>query len=625
MPEYRSRTVTHGRNMAGARALLRAAGVEKADLGRKPIIAVANSYTQFVPGHTHLKPVGEIVADAVIAAGGIPREFNTIAVDDGIAMGHGGMLYSLPSRDLIADSVEYMVNAHCADALICISNCDKITPGMLNAALRLNIPTVFVSGGPMEGGTAVLVDGTVRTRVNLITAISDAVADEVSDEDIAIIEESACPTCGSCSGMFTANSMNCLTEALGLALPGNGSTLATHTARRDLYEAAGRAVVDITASYYEGDDASVLPRSIATREAFENAMALDVAMGGSTNTVLHLLAAAQEAELDFTMQDIDEISRRVPCLSKLAPNGTYLMEDCHRAGGIPAILGELHRGGLLHTGVRSVHSPSLERWLAEWDIRGGTATDQAIELFHAAPGCVRSATAGSQSERWESLDTDAAGGCIRDVAHAHSRDGGLAILYGNIAVDGCVVKTAGVDESILRFSGPARVVESQDAAVELILSGGVRAGDVVVIRYEGPKGGPGMQEMLYPTSYLKGRGLGKACALITDGRFSGGTSGLSIGHVSPEAAAGGAIALVEEGDTIEISIPERTISLAVTDAELQERREALEATTGYVPLGRERAVSPALRAYAAMATSADRGAIRDVSLIEGRSAAPTRA
>ncbi len=616
MPELRSRTVTHGRNMAGARALLRAAGVEKADLGKKPIVAVANSYTQFVPGHTHLKPVGEIVADAILAAGGIPREFNTIAVDDGIAMGHGGMLYSLPSRDLIADSVEYMVNAHCADALICISNCDKITPGMLNAALRLNIPTVFVSGGPMEGGTAVLVDGTVRTRVNLITAIADAVADEVSDEDIAIIEESACPTCGSCSGMFTANSMNCLTEALGLALPGNGSTLATHTARRSLYEAAGRAVVDITNRYYDDGDEAVLPRTVATREAFENAMALDVAMGGSTNTVLHLLAAAQEAELDFTMQDIDAISRRVPCLSKLAPNGVYLMEDCHRAGGIPAILGELNRGGLLHTGVHSVHSPSLEKWLAEWDIRGGFATAEAIELFHAAPGCVRSATAGSQSERWESLDTDAADGCIRDIAHAHSRDGGLAILYGNLALDGCVVKTAGVDESILRFSGPARVVDSQDAAVELILSGGVRPGDVVVIRYEGPKGGPGMQEMLYPTSYLKGRGLGKACALVTDGRFSGGTSGLSIGHVSPEAAAGGAIALVEEGDTIEISIPDRTISLAVSDAELAERRDALE---DYAPVGREGHVSPALRAYAAMATSADRGAIRDVSLIEERS------
>ncbi|WP_028064000.1 dihydroxy-acid dehydratase [Solirubrobacter soli] len=619
MPAYRSRTVTHGRNMAGARALLRAAGVEKDDLGRKPIVAVANSYTQFVPGHTHLKPVGEIVADAIIEAGGIPREFNTIAVDDGIAMGHGGMLYSLPSRDLIADSVEYMVNAHCADALICISNCDKITPGMLNAALRLNIPTVFVSGGPMEGGTATLVDGTVRTRVNLITAIADAVATEVSDEDIAIIEESACPTCGSCSGMFTANSMNCLTEALGLALPGNGSTLATHTARKALYEAAGRAVVDITRRYYEHDDDSVLPRAIATREAFENAMTLDVAMGGSTNTVLHLLAAAQEAELEFTMQDIDAISRRVPCLSKLAPNGTYLMEDCHRAGGIPAILGELHRGGLLNTGVNTVHA-DFDTWLADWDIRGGQATDEALELFHAAPGCVRSATAFSQSERWESLDTDAANGCIRDLEHAHSKDGGLAILYGNIAVDGCVVKTAGVDESILTFSGPARVVDSQDAAVELILSGGVQPGDVVVIRYEGPKGGPGMQEMLYPTSYLKGRGLGKACALITDGRFSGGTSGLSIGHISPEAAAGGAIALVEEGDTIVIDIPNRTIELAVTEAELAERREAV---SSFEPVGRDRVVSPALRAYAAMATSADRGAIRDVSLIEQRVRATT--
>jgi dihydroxy-acid dehydratase len=615
MPDYRSRTVTHGRNMAGARALLRAAGVEQADLGRKPIVAVANSYTQFVPGHTHLKPVGEIVAEAIVEAGGIPREFNTIAVDDGIAMGHGGMLYSLPSRDLIADSVEYMVNAHCADALICISNCDKITPGMLNAALRLNIPTVFVSGGPMEGGTATLVDGTVRTRVNLITAIADAVATEVSDEDIAIIEESACPTCGSCSGMFTANSMNCLTEALGLALPGNGSTLATHTARKALYEAAGKAVVDITKRYYEHDDESVLPRAIATRDAFENAMALDVAMGGSTNTVLHLLAAAQEAELEFTMQDIDAISRRVPCLSKLAPNGTYLMEDCHRAGGIPALLGELHRGRLLNTGVHAVHAQSLDAWLADWDIRGGSATAEAIELFHAAPGCKRSATAFSQSERWESLDTDAANGCIRDLAHAHSADGGLAILYGNIALDGCVVKTAGVDESILKFTGPARVVDSQDAAVELILSGGVQPGDVVVIRYEGPKGGPGMQEMLYPTSYLKGRGLGKACALVTDGRFSGGTSGLSIGHVSPEAAAGGAIALVEEGDTIAIDIPNRSIELQVSDAELQERRDAI---TRYEAVGRDRVVSPALRAYAAMATSADRGAIRDVSLIEER-------
>lgn len=612
----RSRTVTHGRNMAGARALFRAAGVEKADLGKKPIIAVANSYTQFVPGHTHLKPVGEIVSDAIQAAGGIPREFNTIAVDDGIAMGHGGMLYSLPSRDLIADSVEYMVNAHCADALICISNCDKITPGMLNAALRLNIPTVFVSGGPMEGGTAVLVDGTVRKRVNLITAIADAVADEVSDEDIAILEESACPTCGSCSGMFTANSMNCLTEALGLALPGNGSTLATHTARKDLYEDAGRTVVEICNRYYSGDDESVLPRNVATRAAFENAMALDVAMGGSTNTVLHILAAAQEAELDFTMHDINEVSRHVPCLTKVAPNGTYLMEDVHRAGGIPALLGELWRGGLLREDVHTVHSPNIASWLKTWDIRSGEASEKAIELFHAAPGCKRSATAFSQSERWESLDTDAENGCIHDVAHAHSVDGGLAILYGNLAVRGCVVKTAGVDESIWKFSGPAVVVESQDEAVDIILKGKIKEGDVVVIRYEGPRGGPGMQEMLYPTSYLKGRGLGKACALITDGRFSGGTSGLSIGHVSPEAAAGGTIALVENGDTISIDIPNRKIQLEVSDEELADRRDRLEHGHGYVPVARDRVVSPALRAYAAMATSADTGAVRDVNAVE---------
>lgn len=616
MPAYRSRTVTHGRNMAGARALLRATGVEKDDLGRKPIIAVANSYTQFVPGHTHLKPVGEIVADAVYAAGGIPREFNTIAVDDGIAMGHGGMLYSLPSRDLISDSVEYMVQAHCADALVCISNCDKITPGMLNAALRLNIPTVFVSGGPMEGGTAVLVDGTVRKRVNLITAIADAVSDEVSDEDIAILEENACPTCGSCSGMFTANSMNCLTEALGLALPGNGSTLATHTARKELYEAAGRTVVEITRRWYEEDDASVLPRSIATREAFENAMALDVAMGGSTNTILHILAAAREAELDFTQHDIDQVSRRVPCLCKPAPNGDALMEDVHRAGGIPAILGELRRAGLLHENVSTVHARGVDEWLDAWDIRGGKATEQAIELFHAAPGCKRSASAFSQSERWETLDTDAAEGVIRDREHAFSQDGGLAILYGNLAERGCVVKTAGVDESILTFRGPAVVVESQDDAVDLILSGGVQAGDIVVIRYEGPRGGPGMQEMLYPTSYLKGLGLGKACALITDGRFSGGTSGLSIGHVSPEAAAGGTIALVETGDMIDIDIPNRSISLDVPADVLADRREQLESSNGYRPVSRERVVSPALRAYAAMATSADTGAVRDVESVE---------
>jgi dihydroxy-acid dehydratase len=615
MPQLRSRTVTHGRNMAGARALLRAAGVAREDFG-KPIIAVANSYTQFVPGHTHLAPVGTIVSEAIQAAGGIPREFNTIAVDDGIAMGHAGMLYSLPSRDLIADSVEYMVQAHCADALVCISNCDKITPGMLNAALRLNIPTVFVSGGPMEGGTAVLVDGTVRKRLNLITAIADAVADTVSDEDLALIEEAACPTCGSCSGMFTANSMNCLTEALGLALPGNGSVLATHTARKALYEDAGRTVVELCTRYYDNDDDSILPRSIATRAAFENAMTLDVSMGGSTNTVLHLLAAAHEAEVDFTQRDIDEVSRRVPCLCKVAPNGTYLMEDVHRAGGIPAILGELHRGGLLHDDVTTVHSPSLQTFLDDWDIRGGSATDTAIELFHAAPGCVRSATAFSQSERWETLDVDAADGCIHDVAHAYTVDGGLAILHGNIAVDGSVVKTAGVDESIWRFSGPAVVVESQEDAVDAILGGRVTAGDVVVIRYEGPRGGPGMQEMLYPTSYLKGLGLGAACALITDGRFSGGTSGLSIGHVSPEAASGGAIALVEDGDLIAIDIPNRSLNLEVSDEELAERRSRLEESGGYRPVDRDRPVSAALRAYAAMATSADTGAVRDVSRVE---------
>jgi dihydroxy-acid dehydratase len=616
MPPLRSRTVTHGRNMAGARSLLRAAGVAREDIGTKPIVAVANSYTQFVPGHTHLAPVGRVVCEAVQAAGGIAREFNTIAVDDGIAMGHGGMLYSLPSRDLISDSVEYMVNAHCADALVCISNCDKITPGMLNAALRLNVPTVFVSGGPMEGGTAVLVDGTVRKRINLITAIADAVATEVSDEDMDLIEEAACPTCGSCSGMFTANSMNCLTEALGLALPGNGSTLATHTARRELYEDAGASAVKLAQRYYEEDDESVLPRAIATREAFENAMTMDIAMGGSTNTILHLLAAAQEAEVDFTMRDIDELSRRVPCICKVAPNGEYLMEDVHRAGGIPAILGELRRGGLLHEGVGTVHAGSMAEWLEAWDVAGPKPSERAVELFHAAPGCVRSATAFSQSERWESLDLDRAEGCIHDVEHAYSAEGGLAILYGNLAERGCVVKTAGVDESLLRFSGPAVVVESQDQAVDLILSGGVKPGDVVVIRYEGPRGGPGMQEMLYPTSYIKGLGLGKECALITDGRFSGGTSGLSIGHVSPEAAAGGAIALVRNGDTIAIDIPARTIELELDHEELAERRGQLEEGGGYAPVARERSVSPALRAYAAMATSADTGAVRDVKAVE---------
>ncbi|MFI9827812.1 dihydroxy-acid dehydratase [Streptomyces sp. NPDC051913] len=614
MPELRSRTVTHGRNMAGARALMRASGVPGADIGRKPIIAVANSFTEFVPGHTHLQPVGRIVSEAIVEAGGIAREFNTIAVDDGIAMGHGGMLYSLPSRDLIADSVEYMVEAHCADALICISNCDKITPGMLNAALRLNIPTVFVSGGPMESGRATLVDGTVRT-LDLVDAISDAVNDKISDEDILRIEENACPTCGSCSGMFTANSMNCLTEAIGLSLPGNGSVLATHTARRRLYEDAARTVMDITRRYYEQDDETVLPRSIATFAAFENAMALDIAMGGSTNTILHLLAAAQEAEVPFGLDEINAVSRRVPCLAKVAPNvaknRTYYMEDVHRAGGIPALLGELHRAGLLNEDVHSVHSPSLADWLKTWDVRGGSPSADAVELWHAAPGCVRSAEAFSQSERWDTLDEDAAGGCIRSAEHAYSKDGGLAVLKGNLAVDGCVVKTAGVDESIWTFEGPAVVCESQEEAVQKILLKEIKEGDVVVIRYEGPKGGPGMQEMLYPTSYLKGRGLGKACALVTDGRFSGGTSGLSIGHASPEAAAGGTIALVEDGDRIRIDIPNRTIDLLVDDAELARREQALGGA--YVPKNRERKVSAALRAYAAMATSADKGAVRDVS------------
>ncbi|MFE3648103.1 MULTISPECIES: dihydroxy-acid dehydratase [unclassified Streptomyces] len=613
MPELRSRTVTHGRNMAGARALMRASGVASEDIG-KPIVAVANSFTEFVPGHTHLAPVGRIVSDAIRAAGAVPREFNTIAVDDGIAMGHGGMLYSLPSRDLIADSVEYMVEAHCADALICISNCDKITPGMLMAALRLNIPVVFVSGGPMEAGQATLVDGTVR-KLDLIDAMVDASNENVSDADVLRIEENACPTCGSCSGMFTANSMNCLTEAIGLSLPGNGTVLATHTARRALYEDAGRTVVEITKRYYEDGDESVLPRNIATRAAFENAMALDIAMGGSTNTILHLLAAAQEADLDYDLKDIDEVSRRVPCLAKVAPNvapgGTYYMEDVHRAGGIPAILGELYRGGMLNEDVHSVHSATLAEWLKTWDVRGGSPSAEAVELWHAAPGCKRSATAFSQSERWDTLDVDAEGGCIHSVEHAYSKDGGLAVLKGNLAVDGCVVKTAGVDESIWTFEGPAVVCESQDEAVDKILNKQIKEGDVVVIRYEGPKGGPGMQEMLYPTSFLKGRGLGKACALVTDGRFSGGTSGLSIGHASPEAASGGIIALVEDGDRIRIDIPSRAIELLVSDDELAARREALGGV--YAPKQRERKVSAALRAYAAMATSADKGAVRDVS------------
>jgi len=598
--------------MAGARALLRASGVANSDIG-KPIIAVANSFTEFVPGHTHLAPVGRIVSDAILAAGAVPREFNTIAVDDGIAMGHGGMLYSLPSRDLIADSVEYMANAHCADALVCISNCDKITPGMLMAALRLNIPTVFVSGGPMEAGRVTLTDGSVRS-LDLVNAIADAVDESISDEDINLIEENACPTCGSCSGMFTANSMNCLTEAIGLSLPGNGSVLATHTARKALYEKAGSTVVELVKRYYDGDDASVLPRSIASRSAFENAVALDVAMGGSTNTILHLLAAAREAELEFHVSDIDGISRRVPCLSKVAPNTPqYHMEDVHRAGGIPAILGELDRGGLLRRDVHAVHAPSLDEWLSSWDIRGGSASAEAVELFHAAPGGVRTTEPFSSTARWSTLDTDAAGGCIRDVAHAYSADGGLAILFGNLAPEGCVVKTAGVPAENLTFQGPARVFESQESCVEAILRGDVVAGDVVVVRYEGPRGGPGMQEMLYPTSFLKGRGLGRACALITDGRFSGGTSGLSIGHISPEAASHGLIALVEEGDKISIDIPARSIELNVAPDVLEARRIAQEKRERpYSPVDRERVVSAALRAYASMATSASDGAYRRV-------------
>ncbi|MDP9797269.1 dihydroxy-acid dehydratase [Catenuloplanes nepalensis] len=613
MPQLRSRTSTHGRTMAGARALWRATGMTDDDFG-KPIVAIANSFTQFVPGHVHLKDLGGLVAESVAAAGGVGREFNTIAVDDGIAMGHAGMLYSLPSRELIADAVEYMVNAHCADALVCISNCDKITPGMLMAALRLNIPTVFVSGGPMEAGKTVAVEGVVHSKLDLIDAMVASVDDAVSDEQLDTIERSACPTCGSCSGMFTANSMNCLTEAIGLALPGNGSTLATHAARKDLFVEAGRLIVDIAKRYYDGDDASLLPRAIASRPAFENAVALDVAMGGSTNTILHLLAAAREAELDFTVADIDEVSRRVPCLSKVAPNSQkYHMEDVHRAGGIPAILGELNRAGLLHKDVHSVHSPSLDGWLSDWDVRSGAAKPEAIELFHAAPGGVRTTQAFSTENRWSTLDIDAADGCIRDLEHAYTADGGLAILFGNIAPDGCVVKTAGVPEEVWKFSGPARVFESQDDAVTGILGKQVVAGDVVVIRYEGPRGGPGMQEMLYPTSFLKGRGLGKACALITDGRFSGGTSGLSIGHVSPEAASGGLIALVEEGDEIVIDIPNRSINLNVADDVLEARRIAQEKRDKpYTPVDRDRPVSAALRAYASMATSASDGAYRRV-------------
>jgi len=611
MPAYRSRTSTHGRNMAGARGLWRATGMKDGDFG-KPIIAVVNSFTQFVPGHVHLKDLGQLVAREIERAGGVAKEFNTIAVDDGIAMGHDGMLYSLPSRDLIADSVEYMCNAHTADAMVCISNCDKITPGMLMAALRLNIPAVFVSGGPMEAGKVVLRGKEVA--LDLVDAMVAAADDSMTDAEVESIERAACPTCGSCSGMFTANSMNCLTEALGLSLPGNGSVLATHADRERLFLEAGHLIVDITRRYYEQEDDSVLPRSVANFKAFENAMSLDIAMGGSTNTVLHLLAAAHEAGVDFTMEDIDRLSRKVPCLSKVAPAKSDVhMEDVHRAGGIMALLGELERGGLIHTDTPTVHSPTLGDALERWDVRR-SASESVQTFYRAAPGGVPTQTAFSQNRRWRELDVDREAGVIRDVGHAFSKDGGLAVLKGNLALDGCIVKTAGVDESILKFSGPARVFESQDAAVSAILTGKIQAGDVLVIRYEGPRGGPGMQEMLYPTSYLKSKGLGKACALLTDGRFSGGTSGLSIGHVSPEAAEGGLIGLVEEGDLVEIDIPARTIQLAVSDAVLAERRAAMEArgAEGWKPGKRERKVSAALRAYAAFTTSAARGAVRDV-------------
>ncbi len=612
MPPLRSRTTTAGRNAAGARALWRATGLTDSDFG-KPIVAIANSYTQFVPGHVHLKDVGEIVADAVRAAGGVPREFHTIAVDDGIAMGHGGMLYSLPSREIIADSVEYMVNAHTADALVCISNCDKITPGMLNAAMRLNIPTVFVSGGPMEAGKAVVVGGVAQAPTDLITAISASASSAVDDEGLTEVERSACPTCGSCSGMFTANSMNCLTEALGLALPGNGSTLATHAARRALFERAGKTVVEIANRWYREDDDSVLPRNIANAKAFRNAMALDVAMGGSTNTVLHTLAAAQEGEIDFDLATIDEISRRVPCLSKVSPNSDYHMEDVHRAGGIPAILGELRRAGLLETDVSTVHTRTIDEWLDTWDIRSGKASEEALELFHAAPGGVRTTVPFSTENRWSSLDTDAEGGCIRDLAHAYTVEGGLCVLKGNIAPDGAILKTAGIDEDLFTFEGPAVVLESQEDAVSAILGKKITPGDVVVIRYEGPAGGPGMQEMLHPTSFLKGLGLGKVCALITDGRFSGGTSGLSIGHISPEAASGGTIGLIENGDRIRVDVHTRALELLVSDEVLAERRAKMEARERpWQPVARDRPITTALRAYAALATSADKGAVRRV-------------
>ncbi len=614
MPEYRSRTTTHGRNMAGARALWRATGMQDGDFD-KPIVAVVNSFTQFVPGHVHLKDMGQLVAREIEAAGGVAKEFNTIAIDDGIAMGHGGMLYSLPSRDIIADSVEYMVNAHCADAMVCISNCDKITPGMLMAALRLNIPAVFVSGGPMESGKTVL-HGKAR-KLDLVDAMISAADPAETDADVAEIERSACPTCGSCSGMFTANSMNCLTEALGLSLPGNGSLVATHTDRKALFLEAGRLIVEITRRFYEQDEVALLPRSIASFEAFENAIALDIAMGGSTNTVLHLLAAAHEAKVEFTMADIDRLSRRIPNLCKVAPSTQqYHMEDVHRAGGVLGILGELVRAGLIHEETGSVHSGTLGAAIARWDI--AVSQEQAAQArYLAGPGGVPTQEAFSQSVRWPSLDLDRAGGCIRDLEHAYSRDGGLAVLYGNLAQEGCIVKTAGVDESILQFQGPARIFESQETAVAAILGDRIQPGDVVLIRYEGPKGGPGMQEMLYPTSYLKSKGMGKVCALITDGRFSGGTSGLSIGHCSPEAAEGGNIGLVQEGDLIEIDIPNRRIRVAVSDDELAARRQVMEGKGdgAWRPETRQRVVSEALQAYAALTTSAAHGAVRDLSQI----------
>ncbi|TQL18078.1 dihydroxy-acid dehydratase [Zymomonas mobilis] len=619
MPPYRSRTTTHGRNMAGARSLWRATGVKDEDFG-KPIIAIANSFTQFVPGHVHLKDMGQLVAREIEKAGGIAKEFNTIAIDDGIAMGHGGMLYSLPSRELIADSVEYMVNAHCADALVCISNCDKITPGMMMASMRLNIPTVFVSGGPMEAGKAV-VKG-VERALDLVDAMIIAADDHYADEEVTTIERTACTTCGSCSGMFTANSMNCLTEALGLSLPGNGSMLATHSDREQLFLKAGRTIVDMARRYYEQDDASVLPRSIATLGAFENAMSLDIAMGGSTNTVLHLLAIAQEGNVPFTMADIDRLSRHVPCLCKVAPaKNDVHMEDVHRAGGVMAILGQLDRAGLINTSLATIHSPTLGASLEEWDISRNSCSDSARFFYRAAPGGVPTQQAFSQSSRYNELDTDREKGVIRSKDYAFSTDGGLAVLFGNLAPEGCIVKTAGVDESILKFTGKAKVYESQEAAVAGILGNDVEAGEVVIVRYEGPKGGPGMQEMLYPTSYLKSKGLGKSCALITDGRFSGGSSGLSIGHVSPEAAEGGLIALVETGDTIVIDIPERVIHLDVDDAVLAGRRAQMEAkgAAAWKPQNRKRPVSSALKAYAALTTNAARGAVRDVNQLEQNS------